>query len=179
MPQENMHIVGELRRLVAPDSFEWIETHLVSTIDAQTGHLKVLWCYRNIEKQKQFELSQREQTAWIAQLSEEYYAVYLVNLSNNTLRGLRVPEQFKKIVHMEECYDKQFSMYVNEFVDPKWQQTLLKITNSTYIIDQFANDNNRIEHIFKNKQGFGSVSRSFRHQATLTLILMRYWPLKT
>ena len=107
-----------------PDSFEWIETHLVSTIDAQTGHLKVLWCYRNIEKQKQFELSQREQTAWIAQLSEEYYAVYLVNLSNNTLRGLRVPEQFKKIVHMEECYDKQFSMYVNEFVDPKWQQTL-------------------------------------------------------
>ena len=51
MPQENMHIVGELRRLVAPDSFEWIETHLVSTIDAQTGHLKVLWCYRNIEKQ--------------------------------------------------------------------------------------------------------------------------------
>lgn len=154
MPQENMHIVGELRRLVAPDSFEWIETHLVSTIDAQTGHLKVLWCYRNIEKQKQFELSQREQTAWIAQLSEEYYAVYLVNLSNNTLRGLRVPEQFKKIVHMEECYDKQFSMYVNEFVDPKWQQTLLKITNSTYIIDQFANDNNRIEHIFKNKQGF-------------------------
>lgn len=63
MPQENMHIVGELRRLVAPDSFEWIETHLVSTIDAQTGHLKVLWCYRNIEKQKQFELSQREQTA--------------------------------------------------------------------------------------------------------------------
>lgn len=45
-------------------------------------------------------------------------------------------------------------MYVNEFVDPKWQQTLLKITNSTYIIDQFANDNNRIEHIFKNKQGF-------------------------
>ena len=154
MPQENMHIVDELRRLVAPDSFEWIETHLVSTIDAQTGHLKVLWCYRNIEKQKQFELSQREQTAWIAQLSEEYYAVYLVNLSNNTLRGLRVPEQFKKIVHMEECYDKQFSMYVNEFVDPKWQQTLLKITNSTYIIDQFANDNNRIEHIFKNKQGF-------------------------
>lgn len=93
-------------------------------------------------KQKQFELSQREQTAWIAQLSEEYYAVYLVNLSNNTLRGLRVPNS-SKIVHMEECYDKQFSMYVNEFVDPKWQETLLKITNSTYIIDQFANDNNR------------------------------------
>ena len=104
MPQENMHIVGELRRLVAPDSFEWIETHLVSTIDAQTGHLKVLWCYRNIEKQKQFELSQREQTAWIAQLSEEYYAVYLVNLSNNTLRGLRVPEQFKKMYDYIEAF---------------------------------------------------------------------------
>ena len=59
-----------------------------------------------------------KQTAWIAQLSEEYYAVYLVNLSNNTLRGLRVPEQFKKIVHMEECYDKQFSMYVNEICRP-------------------------------------------------------------
>ena len=153
MPQENMHIVGELRRLVAPGSFEWIETHLVSTIDAQTGHLKVLWCYRNIEKQKQFELSQREQTAWIAQLSEEYYAVYLVNLRDNIQRGLRVPEQFKKIVHTEECYDKQFSMYVNEFVDPKWQQSLLKSTNSAYIIDQFANGNKRIEHIFKNKQG--------------------------
>ena len=80
---------------------------------------------------------------------------------------------------MEECYDKQFSMYVNEFVDLNGSKTLLKITNSTYIIDQFANDNNRIEHILKISRGFGSVSRSFRHQATLTLILMRYWPLKT
>lgn len=37
MPQENMHIVGELRRLVAPGSFEWIETHLVSTIVLKPG----------------------------------------------------------------------------------------------------------------------------------------------
>ena len=153
MPSENMHIVGELRRLVAPDSFEWIETHLLSTIDAQTGHLKVLWCYRNIEKQKQFELSQREQTAWIAQLSEEYYAVYLIDLHNQRLRGLRVPEQFKKFVNMNGDYDERFKEYVHEFVDPKWQQSLLKITNSTYIIEQFSKKNTRIEHIFKSSRG--------------------------
>lgn len=56
----NMHLTGELRRINAKGNFEWIEMHLLSTIDTTTGHLKAFWGYRNIEKQKQFELSQRE-----------------------------------------------------------------------------------------------------------------------
>lgn len=105
LPRENMHLIGEVRRINAQGKFEWIEAHLLSTIDIVTGHLKVLWCYFNIEKQKQLELSQREQTSWIAQLSETYHAVYLINLRDNQLRGLRVPKQFKKFVEMEGDYN--------------------------------------------------------------------------
>lgn len=151
LPRENMHLIGEVRRINAQGKFEWIEAHLLSTIDIVTGHLKVLWCYFNIEKQKQLELSQREQTSWIAQLSETYHAVYLINLRDNQLRGLRVPKQFKKFVEMEGDYNQRFTNYVHEFVDPKWQQMLLSNADSRQIIEKFSCGDKHIEHIFRNK----------------------------
>lgn len=153
LPHANMHLTGELRRINAKGNFEWIEMHLLSTIDATTGHLKAFWGYRNIEKQKQLELTQRNQTAWIAQLSEEYYAVYLINLHDNQLRGLRVPERYQKFIDMEGDYNERLAVYLNEFIDPKWRQMLSENVNSQRIIQKFAGKDKRLEYIFKNKQG--------------------------
>ena len=149
LPHANMHLISEMRRLNRQGKFEWIEAHLLSTIDAATGHLKVLWCYLNIEKQKQLELSQREQTAWISLLSENYYAVYLINLRDNQQRGLRVPEQFNKFTQMGDDFDASLSSYVHEFVDPRWQDVLLEKIDRQQIIKKLTRQE-RIEQLYKN-----------------------------
>ena len=127
---------------IETEKLGWIRLHLILLDDVGAKYILfgTQGINEEIEKFNTLEKESEEYLRIMANLSEEFEDVYLVDLENDTY----VTMSFSNIHGMEEIkanlknkYSEQLKYYTENLVLPEYQENMLAVLNNDYLINYF------------------------------------------
>lgn len=137
-------------------SYKWVSTTAVNLTDISDEDITEITLTQLIDSRKKNEIENAENHATMAALSRKYVGAYFANLSEETIRPLKIRGGYEDFVQSNmptKSFSEVISEYARTYIEESYQDQVINILQAKNLLEYFIGGEEEIDLVYKYKDG--------------------------